>query len=92
MRAIVDVKVIVAVQLKVVETEHEPLKDAVCLEGDGAVEVLLELRLQNRPVYLPVQISHVIVLAHVAYVICEPRNSLLDQNRNGIRFDFNFYF
>lgn len=70
-RAIVDVKVIVAVQLKVVETEHEPLKDAVCLEGDGAVEVLLELRLQNRPVYLPVQISHVILLAHVAYVICE---------------------
>lgn len=70
-RTIVDVKVVVAVQLEMVETEHEPLKDAVRLEGDGAVEVLLELRLQNRPVYLPVQISHVILLAHVAYVICE---------------------
>ncbi|KAK1136572.1 hypothetical protein K0M31_001118 [Melipona bicolor] len=62
---------IVAVQLQLVETKHEPLEDTMRLKGDGAVEVLLELRDQNSPVYFSVEISHIVLLAHVAYLICK---------------------
>lgn len=71
MGAIVDVQMIVAVQLQLIETKHEPLEDAVRLEGDGAVEILLQLRDQNGTVYLSVEVSHVVLFAHVAYLICK---------------------
>lgn len=70
-RAIVDVEMVVAVQLQLVETQHEPLEDAMRLEGDGAVKVPLVLRDENRPVDLPVEVPHEVLLAHVAHLICE---------------------
>ena len=91
-RTIVDVKMIVAVQLQLVETKHEPLEDTMRLKGDGAVEVLLELRDQNSPVYFSVEIPHVVLLAHVAYLICKciDRGIKLLEVRQ-LRVSFNFY-
>lgn len=89
---IVDVKMIVAVQLQLVETKHESLEDTMRLKGDGAVEILLELRNQNSPVYFSVEISHIVLLAHVAYLICKciDREIKLLEVRQ-LRVSFNFF-
>lgn len=71
MRAVVDVKVIVAVELQLVEAQHEPLKDAMRLESDGAVEIPLVLRYQNGTVDFCVEIPHEVLFAHVGHLICE---------------------
>ena len=54
MRPIVNVEVIVAVQLQLIEFHHESLKYTVCLEGNGAIEGPLVLRREDSPLDLPV--------------------------------------
>lgn len=39
------------------------------LKRDGTVEVFLMLRYDNSPIYLSIEITHEILLAHVAYLI-----------------------
>ena len=43
MRAVVDEELVVAVDDQLLEPEHEPLEDALGLEGDDAVHVALVL-------------------------------------------------
>lgn len=64
---------IVAVQLESIELQHKPLKYAVRLEGDGAIEISLVLRRENGPVYLPVEIPQEVVFADVAHENCNTK-------------------
>lgn len=68
--AVVDQEVVVAVQLKLIEAEHEFLQDRFCLERDGTIQVWLILRSQNRPVDLAVQLLQEMSLAQGCHVIC----------------------
>ncbi|CAH0392604.1 unnamed protein product [Bemisia tabaci] len=66
MGTIVDVKMVVAVKLEKIEAEHESLKDGMRLKGDDAVQVSFVLRVQHRPVDLPVQVLQETILAQRA--------------------------
>ncbi|PSN29827.1 hypothetical protein C0J52_28086 [Blattella germanica] len=63
MGTIIDEEMIVAVQLKEIETEHETLEDGVRLECDDAIQIPLVLGLQYRAVYLPIQQRQEVIFA-----------------------------
>lgn len=69
MSAIVYEKMVVAVKLQEIEAKHKALQDGMRLEGDDTVEVSLVLRLEHRPVYLPVQERQEVVLTQRRHVI-----------------------
>lgn len=62
-------EMVVAVELQEVEAKHETLQDGMRLKGDDTVEVPLVLRLEHRPVYLPVQERQEVVLTQRRHVI-----------------------
>lgn len=62
-RAIVHVQMVVAVELQHLEVQHEPLQDAVRLEGDGAVQVALVAGPEHAAVHLAVLPLEEVVLA-----------------------------
>lgn len=70
MSAIVDVKVVIAVELQQVKMQHEPLQNAVRLEGDSAVQVPLVAGPQHAAIELPVLTLQEVVLAERVHVIC----------------------
>ena len=44
MSAVVDEQMIVAIELKLIETKHETLEDRFRLESDEAIQIVLVLR------------------------------------------------
>lgn len=67
--AVVDEQVVVAVELQLVEAQHETLQDRVRLERDDTVQVGLVLRAQQRAVDLAVLLLQKVVLAQRTHVI-----------------------
>ena len=67
--AIVDEKMIVAIELKLIKAQHEPLQNRLRLEGDDAVEIGFVLRSQNSTVDFAIQLLQEMVLAQRRHVI-----------------------
>ena len=67
--AIVDEKMIVAIELKLIKAQHEPLQNRLRLEGDDAVEIGFVLRSQNSAVDFAIQLLQEMVLAQRRHVI-----------------------
>ena len=71
MGAVVDEQMIVAVELELVEAQHEPLQDGLRLEGNDAVQIGFVLRTQNSAVDLAIELLQEVVLAQRRHVICK---------------------
>jgi len=69
MGAVVDEQMIVAVELELVEAQHEPLQDGLRLEGNDAVQIGFVLRTQNSAVDLAIELLQEVVLAQRRHVI-----------------------
>lgn len=67
--AIVNEQVIVAVELQLIEAQHEPLQDRFRLEGHDAIDVRVVLRAEHGAVDLAVDLLQKVALAQRCHVI-----------------------
>ena len=80
MCAVVDEQVIIAVELELVETQHETLQDRLRLECYNAVQIRFILRSEHGTVNLPIELLQKVVFAqrrHVIYKYNRPNNKTL---------------
>ncbi len=68
--AVVDEQMIVAVELKLIEAEHETLEDRFRLESDEAIQIVLVLWPQNGPIDFAIKLLQKMALAQRRHVIC----------------------
>ena len=81
-RSIVYVKVVIAIKLKFVESQHKSLKDTVSLKRNGTIEIFLVLRRQYSPVDLSVQIIHKMISAYYAHFIWNTEKNIPKINQS----------
>ena len=63
MGAVIDEKMIVAIELELVEAKHKTLQDGLRLERDDAIEVRFVLRPQHSAIDFAVELLQKVVLA-----------------------------
>lgn len=68
--SVVNEQVIVTVELKLIETQHETLQDRLRLECDEAIQIVLVLRPQNGAIDLAIELLQKMALAKRSHVIC----------------------